>query len=236
MLEYKNEKIRSIPSWPKNVEYSKFKPDLLSWNSEHHLTSASSKFGQLLEMLKREDRLVTFEQVQTRLGRQRDDSDIIIKVIKLLDAINEETCYNKLSKAWDCIVKFKKDDSESLNDFFSRFETMQYSLNLADDSFKEPDAGASLESKELMFSRKLELNDKLKAVILIKSLKVDDNYLRDILAKVDFNQEPQSVYENIKVAIRDICGSNHSDGPQSVLYTNPWHHSDSISRSRSHYQ
>ena len=51
-------------------------------------------------MLKREDRLVTFEQVQTRLGRQRDDTDIIEKVIKLLDAINEETCYNKLSKVW----------------------------------------------------------------------------------------------------------------------------------------
>ena len=42
---YKNEKRRAIPTWPKEVPYSKFKPDLLSWNKEHHLTSAASKFG-----------------------------------------------------------------------------------------------------------------------------------------------------------------------------------------------
>ena len=36
--DYKNEKRRAIPSWPKTVEYTKFKPDLLSWDKEHHLT------------------------------------------------------------------------------------------------------------------------------------------------------------------------------------------------------
>ena len=83
LQDYKNEKKRIIPSWPQNVDYTKFKPDLLSWDKEHHLTSASSKFGQFLEMLKKEGRLVTFEQVQTRLGRQRDQSDIIKKIVEL---------------------------------------------------------------------------------------------------------------------------------------------------------
>ena len=231
LQEYKNEKKRSIPSWSKNVDYSKYKPDLLSWDKEHHLTSASSKFGQFVEMLKKEDRLVTFEQVQTRLGKQRDEIDIIKKIVELLDAINEETCYNKLSKAWDGITNFKKDKSESLNDFFSRFETMQYSLNLADDSYVELGPKATSEDKELMFARKIELNDKLKAVILLKSLRVDDHHLRDILSKVNFNQEPAAVYESTKIAIRDICGSQTSVGSQDVFYTKPW--SSQASRSRS---
>ena len=128
LLDYKNEKRRSIPTWPKNVAYNKFKPDLLSWNKEHHLTSASSKFGQFLEMLKKEDRLVTFEQVQTRLGKQRDAHDIILKVVCLLDTINEETCFNKISASWDAIISFKKLEDETLNDFFSRFETIQFSF------------------------------------------------------------------------------------------------------------
>ena len=158
-------------------------------------------------MLKKEDRLITFEQVQTRLGRQRDDLDIIRKVVVLLDAINEDTCFNKLSKSWDAIMKFEKEKEESLNDFFSRFETIQYSLNLADDSFVEPDERMSNDVKEKMYNRKIELNDKLKSVILIRSLGLDENLHRDILAKVDFSKEPAVVYQETKVAIRDICGS-----------------------------
>ena len=56
MLLYKNEKRRAIPTWPKEVPYSKFKPDLISWDKEHFMTSSSSKFGLMLEMLKKEDR------------------------------------------------------------------------------------------------------------------------------------------------------------------------------------
>ena len=33
--EYKNEKRRHIPTWPETVPYSKFKPDLLSWDKDH---------------------------------------------------------------------------------------------------------------------------------------------------------------------------------------------------------
>ena len=73
----------------------------------------------MIEMLKKEGRITTFEQIQTRLGRVRNDDNIITKVIELLDAVNEETCYNKLSNAWNSIVSFKRNPSESLNDFFS---------------------------------------------------------------------------------------------------------------------
>ena len=37
MLEYRNEKKRSIPTWPEKVPYSKFKPDFLSWNLDYFL-------------------------------------------------------------------------------------------------------------------------------------------------------------------------------------------------------
>ena len=74
------------------------------------MTSASSKFGQFLEMLKKEDRIITFEQIQTRIGKQRDEKDIIKQVVSMLDAINEETCYNKLSKVWETITQFKRDE------------------------------------------------------------------------------------------------------------------------------
>ena len=110
LIGYKNERERPVPTWPKSVTYSKFKPDLLSWDREHYLTSASSKFGQFLEMLKKEDRIITFEQIQTRIGKQRDEKDIIKQVVSMLDAINEETCYNKLSKVWETITQFKRDE------------------------------------------------------------------------------------------------------------------------------
>ena len=223
ILEYRNEKKRAIPSWPEKIPYSKFKPDLLSWDTEHYLTSASSKFGQLIEMLKKEGRLSTFEQISTRLGRNRDDKDIIPKVVALLDAINEETCFNKLSKAWDTITSLKRKSSESLNEFFSRFETNQYSLNLADDSYIDLPKGAAPDEKELMASRRIELNDKLKAVILIKSLNVDESHKRDILAKVCFKKEPSEVYEACKTAIKDICGdSEREKQSDNVLLTKPW--------------
>ena len=83
LLEYKNEKKRCIPSWPQNVEYAKFKPDLLSWSKEHHLSSGSSKFGQLMEMLKKDGKFHLFEQIQARLGKSRNDNDIIEKIVTL---------------------------------------------------------------------------------------------------------------------------------------------------------
>ena len=133
--EYRKEKRRAIPSWPSALSYTKFKPDLLSWDKEHHLSSGSVKFGLLAEMLKTQGRVRTYEQIQTRLGKNRSESNIIAQVVALLDTVNEETVYNKLSKAWDSLANFKKEEKESLNDFFSRFETLQYSMNHADDSY-----------------------------------------------------------------------------------------------------
>ena len=89
--EYRKEKRRSIPTWPKTMTYTKFKPDLLSWDQEHHLTSGSVKFGLLAEMLKSQERVMTYEQIKTRLGNSRNDQDIIKQVVSLLDTINEET-------------------------------------------------------------------------------------------------------------------------------------------------
>ena len=75
--EYKREKKRAIPSWPENLPYNKFKPDVLSWDQENHLTSSSVKFGLLAEMLKSQGRITLYEQIQTRLGKQRNESNII---------------------------------------------------------------------------------------------------------------------------------------------------------------
>ena len=135
--EYRKEKRRNIPTWPKSMTYTKFKPDLLSWDKEHHLTSGSVKFGLLAEMLKSQDRVTTYEQIQTRLGKERNDDDIIKKVTILLDSINEETVYNKLASAWEDILLIQKKKEENLNEFFSRFETLLYSLNLADEKYED---------------------------------------------------------------------------------------------------
>ena len=51
MLDYKNDKKRPVPTWPAKVPYTKFKPDLVSWDKEHYLSSGSTKFGQFVEML-----------------------------------------------------------------------------------------------------------------------------------------------------------------------------------------
>ena len=228
IYRYKNEKRRAIPTWPEKIPYAKFKPDLISWNRENHLSSGATKFGEMVEMLKKEGRITTFEQIQTRLGRQRDEKDIIEKIVELLDAINEETVYNKLAKGWDSITNLKRKSGETLNDFFSRYETLHYSLNCADDSFKEPAESATVEEKMLMMNRRIELSDKLKAVLLIKSIGVDESHKRDILAKVDFNKEPNIVYESRKIAIRDICGEAEAvtnpekKSDDQVLVVKPW--------------
>ena len=90
-------------------------------------------------MLKTERRFVLFEQIETLLGKNRNEKDIIEKTIELLDSINEETVYNQLLKSWKKVLAFKRDPKKPLNEFFSEFETMQYSLNLADNSYKEPE-------------------------------------------------------------------------------------------------
>ena len=97
-------------------------------------------------------------------------------------------------------------------------------MNIA---YVEPSDSTPQEVKELMAKRKIKLNDKLKAVLLIKTIGVDDSMRRDILAKVDFNLEPKKVYEATKTAIRDICGETekaHASKPGSdqVLLTKPW--------------
>ena len=71
-------------------------------------------------------------KIATRLGNNRSESDIIVQVVALLDGINKETVFNKLNNAWEVTTTLKKEKNESLNDFFSKFETLQYSLNLAD--------------------------------------------------------------------------------------------------------
>ena len=73
--EYRKEKRRNIPTWPKSMTYTKFKPDLLSWDKEHHLTSGSVKFGFLAEILKSQERVTTYEQIQTRLGKEHSDEE-----------------------------------------------------------------------------------------------------------------------------------------------------------------
>ena len=77
MEEYKRENRRAIPLWPASLPYNKFKPDLLSWKTEHHLSSGSVKFRLLAEMLKSQSRITTYEQLQVRLGNNRNDSNII---------------------------------------------------------------------------------------------------------------------------------------------------------------
>ena len=134
--EYKREKRRAIPSWPTSIPYTKFRPDLLSWDKEHHLSTGSVKFGLLAEMLKTQGRVTIYEQLQVRLGNNRTDVDIITQVLALLDTINEETVYNKLNSAWEAVISMKKSKDQSLNDFILKFETVQYSQNLADNSLK----------------------------------------------------------------------------------------------------
>ena len=73
--EYKREKRRAVPTWPKSLPYSKFRPDIISWNAEHHLSTGSVKFGLLGEMLKTQNRMTVYEQIQTRLGKSRNDAD-----------------------------------------------------------------------------------------------------------------------------------------------------------------
>ena len=227
--EYRKEKRRNIPTWPKSMSYTKFKPDLLSWDKEHHLTSGSVKFGLLAEMLKCQDRITTYEQIQTRLGKERNDINIITKVVELLDGINEETVYNKLASAWEQILSIKRKKEESLNDFFSRFETLLYSLNLADDKYQDLEPmkeGRDLKyykERENMMQNKVEMNDKLKAVHLLRALDIEESIRRDIISKVDFSKQPKDVFETVKTAIRDICGDGQTIKPEhQVMMMKPW--------------
>ena len=63
---------------------------------------------------------------------------------------------------------------------------------------------------------------------------MDESHKRDVLSKVDFNQDPNEVYKATKIAIRDICGLSGSSASDQVYFTKPWHQQDRHrSRSRS---
>ena len=149
--------------------------------------------------------------------------------MELLDGINEETVYNKLANAWEQILSIKKKKEESLNDFFSRFETLLYSLNLADEKYQDLEPmkeGRDLKyykERENMLQNKVEMNDKLKAVHLLRALDIEESIRRDILSKVDFSKQPKEVFESVKTAIRDICGDGVSIKTEhQVMMTKPW--------------
>ena len=123
-------------------------------------------------------------------------------------------------------------------DSAKKFETLMFSLNLAEDDFKEPDEfkeGKDLmyyKERENMLEKKIELNDKLKAVHLLKALGVEDSEKRDILSKVDFGKKPKEVFEDVKTAIRDICGDGKSmKGESMVMVVKPWQRESTRDRS-----
>ena len=179
-------------------------------------------------MLKKNERVQTYEQIQTRLGSCRNEPNVITQVWTILDSINEGTMFNKLSTAWEAITALKKERKESLNDFFSRFETLQFSLNLADSSYEvlEPvKAGMDIkyyERREKVLKNRVEFNDKLKVVHLLKALGIDEAHKRDIITKIDFNKEPEIVFEDAKTAIRDICNDETAFKEEQVLLVKPW--------------
>ena len=113
-----------------------------------------------------------------------------------------------------------------LNDFFSKFETLHYSLNAADHLYKEPgpmEEGKDVTyylNREKMLLRKVELNDKVKAVLLLKAMDVDTAHKRDILSKIDFSKEPSTVYELTKTAIREICHETLNQATSFIV--KPW--------------
>ena len=206
---------------------------MLSWDNEHYLATGSVKFGLLAEMLKNQNRITLYEQIQTRLGGKRNNTDIIPLIVNLLDGINEETIYNKISESWDAVINMKKVPGQSLNEFFSKFETLHYSLNAADHSYQDPgpmEIGREqeyYEDREKLILEKIEVNDKLKAVMLIKALDIDSAFKRDILAKVDFSREPNDVYETTKIAIRDICSESINQTSNSNYIVKPWKENNS---------
>ena len=65
------------------------------------------------------------------------------------------------------------------------------------------------QNREKMILRKVELNDKLKAIQLLQALSLDDGHEHDILSKINFNKEPKEVFEDTKTAIRDIVSDKY---------------------------
>ena len=124
--------------------------------------------------------------------------------------------------------------------FFPEFETLQYSLNLADDTFREPEDikpnkdFAYYKERDEMTSRRIELNDKLKSIQLLEALELDDSHKRDILSKIDFRKAPRIVYEETKSAIRDIIGDEivKERATKSVFMSKPWTRKSSRSNER----
>ena len=67
------------------------------------------------------------------------------------------------------------------------------------------------------------MNDKLKAVHLLRALDIEESIRRDIISKVDFSKQPKDVFETVKTAIRDICGDGQQMKPaHQVMMMKPW--------------
>ena len=65
------------------------------------------------------------------------------------------------------------------------------------------------QNREKIILRKVELNDKLKAIQLLQALSLDDGHEHDILSQINFNKEPKEVFEDTKTAIRDIVSDKY---------------------------
>ena len=83
------------------------------------------------------------------------------------------------------------------------------------------------EEREKVLKKRVEFNDKLKVVHLLKAVVVDEGHKRDILSKINFNKDPAEVFEDAKTAIRDICTEEAAfKKDDQVLMVKPWQEND----------
>ena len=179
-----NEKKVRCPRWMKNEPLKNFLSDLSIWDKCH---KSKGKYLEVVEALQESNRAAEKLRVELEVRNgllDPCDDNIVDRVITKLKEWFGKTVMDESYDKWEVFSNILRNIDEDVDTFVVRYETVISEMNCAG----------------------VEVNDRIKALQLIKSINVDENQRRCILTNMN-KANMDNIYVETKSSIRLLKGS-----------------------------
>ena len=206
------------PRWSKDEHFRNFKRRLEHWDN---IEQGKGKYLKLIEALQQEGRKKEKERVELEEQNKLinpDDENVIKEIIIKMEKWFGKPKLDQACESWKDFKEVKRKESETLDDFILRFETVESNLKCS----------------------VVELPQLILALQLVETLNISADQKRNILANIKI-ENTETIYEDIKSSVRLLKGvlvegNGHKEDnvPEDVNYVdNNRRGNRNTSRSRS---
>ena len=188
-----------MPKWWKEEAFKSFASQLRHWES---IYQSNGKYLELLDSLQETGRKDEKERIELEVMNQSidpKDKNVIENIVKKLEEIFGKPKIDEVLEKWDVMTELKRLAGEDLEKFLLKFDT----------------AEAALKSLGIL------LDNKIKALLLIKAMNLEESEKRSIVTNVKIDGD--SIFEDLKSSIRQhkgalVEGAKRKD-EDSVMYS-----------------